>query len=108
MDLKRSNFCDFETPCKGTYQKGKIESNEQSKEGEASRNKFMEKDELPDRVKSFREVDSSKNCLRAQLGFVKLIQNGLREEQNLIQSGMSEAETSLVGKENAIRLQKEE
>ena len=31
--LKRSGFCDFERPHKRAYQKGKIESNEQSKEG---------------------------------------------------------------------------
>ena len=32
-----------------------------------------------DRIKSFSEVDSEKHCLRAGLGFVKSIQNGLRE-----------------------------
>ena len=31
--LKRNDFCDFDKPCKCAYQKGKIESNEQSKEG---------------------------------------------------------------------------
>ena len=31
--LERNDFCDFEKPRKRAYQKGKIESNEQSKEG---------------------------------------------------------------------------
>ena len=32
--LERSDFCDFEKPHKRVYQKGKIEFNEQSKEGD--------------------------------------------------------------------------
>ena len=32
-ELKRNDYCDFEKPHKCAYQKGKIESNEQSKEG---------------------------------------------------------------------------
>ena len=31
--LERSDFCDFDKPRKRAYQKGKIESNKQSKEG---------------------------------------------------------------------------
>ena len=31
--LKRNDFCDFDKPRKRAYQKGKIESNEQSKGG---------------------------------------------------------------------------
>ena len=31
--LERDDFCDFDRPQKRTYQKGKIESNEQNKEG---------------------------------------------------------------------------
>ena len=51
---------------------------------EASRNEFMVKDGMPDRVKSFREINSRQDCPRARPGFVKPIRNGLREEQNLI------------------------
>ena len=51
---------------------------------EASRNEFVEKGGMPDRVKSFREIDSRENRPRARPGFVKPIQNGLRKEQNLI------------------------
>ena len=40
---------------------------------------------MPDRVQSLREVDSCKNRLRARLGFVKPIRNGLgkiKKKQN--------------------------
>ena len=52
---------------------------------EARRNEFMEKGGMPDRVKSFREIDSSENRPKACLGFVKPIRNGfMRKEQNVI------------------------
>ena len=44
---------------------------------EASRNQFVEKDGMPDRVKSFREIDSKQDRPRAWPGFVKPIRNGL-------------------------------
>ena len=37
---------------------------------EASRNEFVEKGGMPDRVKSFREIDSGTDSSRAQSGFV--------------------------------------
>ena len=58
---------------------------------EASRNKLMEKGGMPDRVKSFAEINSVKNRLRARLGFVKSIRNGLRKVQNLIECRPSRA-----------------
>ena len=51
---------------------------------EASRNKFVEKGGMPDRVKSFREINSREDRPRARPGFVKPIQNRLRKVQNLI------------------------
>ena len=51
---------------------------------EASQNEFMEKGGMPDRVKSFGEIDSREDRLRAQPGFVKPIRNGLKKVQNLI------------------------
>ena len=51
---------------------------------EASRNEFMEKSGMPDRVESFREINSREDRLRAGSGFVKPIRNGLRKIQNLI------------------------
>ena len=75
---------------------------------EASRNQFVEKDGMPDRVKSFREIDSTQDRPRARPGFVKPIRNGLRKVQNLIKSRPSRAETGLARRENGIRFQKEE
>ena len=75
---------------------------------EASRNKFVEKSGMPDRVKNFIEIDSKKDRPRARPGFVKPIRNGLGKIQNLISSKPSRAETGLAGRENGIRFQKEE
>ena len=55
---------------------------------EASRNKFVEKNKMPDRVKSFRDIDSRQDRPRARPGFVKPIRNGLRKEQNLRENGI--------------------
>ena len=75
---------------------------------EASGNEFVEKGGMPDRVKSFREIDSREDCPRARPGFVKPIRNGLGTIQNLIKCRPSRKETSQAGKENGIRFQKEE
>ena len=48
---------------------------------EASRKRFVEKGGMPDRVKSFREIDSRRDRLRARPGFVKLIRNGPRVDR---------------------------
>ena len=63
---------------------------------------------MPDRVKSFGEIDSRQDRPRARSGFVIPIQNGLRKVQNLIKCRLSKAETGLAGRENGIRLQKVE
>ena len=76
--------------------------------GEASRNTFVEKSWVSERVKSFGEVHSCENRPRARLGFVKPIRNGPSKEQNLIESRPSRVETGLAGRENGIRFQKEE
>ena len=75
---------------------------------EASRNQFVLKGGMPDRVKSFREINSTQDRQRARTGFVKPIRNGLRKEQNLIKCRPSRAETGLARRENGIRFQKEE
>ena len=49
---------------------------------EASRKEFMDKGGMPDRVKSFREIDSREDHPRARPGFVKPIRNGLRTIEN--------------------------
>ena len=71
---------------------------------EASRNKFVEKSGLPDRVESFREVDCSENRLRARPGFVKSSRNVLKKEQKLIQCRLSRAKIGLAGRESGVRL----
>ena len=75
---------------------------------EASRNEFVEKGRMPDRVKSFGEIDSRQDRPRARPGFVKPILNGLRKIPNLIKCRPSRAETGLAGRKIGIRLQKEE
>ena len=62
---------------------------------ESSRNEFVEESEMLVRVESFEEVDSSKDCPRAWLGLVKLIQNGQRKIKNLIQSRITRAKSGL-------------
>ena len=51
-----------------------------------SRNMFVEKGRMSDRVESFQEINSKEDRPRARPGFVKPMQNGLRKEQNLIYS----------------------
>ena len=75
---------------------------------EASRNRFVEKGGMPDRVKSFGEIDSRQDRPRARPGFVKPIGDGLRKVKNLIKCRPSRAETGLGGRENGIRFQKED
>ena len=51
---------------------------------EASRNEFMEKGGVPDRVESFREINSKQDRPKTLPGFVKPNRDGLRKVQNLI------------------------
>ena len=51
---------------------------------EASRIKFVGKGGMPDRVKSFVDINSREDRPRARPGFVKLILTGVKKEQNLI------------------------
>ena len=74
----------------------------------ASRNKFVEKGGMLDRVKSPRQINSRQDRPRPRLGFVKPIQNKLSKELNLVKCRLSRAETGLAGRENGIRFQKEE
>ena len=59
---------------------------------------------MPDRVKSFREINSKQDRPRARRGCVKPIRNGLREVQILIKGRPSMAETGLAGRENGIKI----
>ena len=62
---------------------------------------------MPDRVESLREVDSSRNCPRTRLKFVKPIRDGLRKIKNLIEGKPSRAKTGLTGRENGVGFPKE-
>ena len=104
--LERSGFCDFDKPQKRTYQKEKIESNEQSKDGGQPKS-VCGKGRDARQSQKLREIDSRKNRPRDRPGFVKPIRNGLRKVQNLIKCRPTRVETGLAGRENGIRFQKE-
>ena len=63
---------------------------------------------MPDRVESFREINSSEDHPRAQPGFIKPIRDGLKKMKNLIESRPSRGETGLAWRKNGVRFQKEE
>ena len=90
-----------------TCQKEKIESIKKARR-KTSRNKFVEKSGMPDRVESFRDIATSKDCPGGRLGLVKPIRNRLRKMTNLIQSRPSRVGTALAGRENEVWLHKEE
>ena len=52
---------------------------------------------IPDRVDSLGKVDSGKDCPRARLGFVKLIQNGLKKIKILIENAATKTKTGWRG-----------
>ena len=48
---------------------------------ETSRSKFVEKGGMPDRVKSFREINNREDCPKARHGFIKPIRDGLKTKK---------------------------
>ena len=107
MDSQETTFVILKNHASAPARKERLSPTSKARR-EASRNDFVEKSGEPDRVESFQEVDSSKNRPRTRPGFVKPIRNGLRKVENLTKSRPSRAETGLAGRENGIRLQKEE
>ena len=105
--LERSDFVILKNHTSAPVRKKRLSPTSKARR-QASRNEFVEKIGMPDRVKSFREIDSRQDHPRARPGFVKPIRNGLRKAQNLIECRPSRAETGLAGRENGIRFQKEE
>ena len=67
-----NDYCDFEKPLSAPVKKERLSPTSKARR-ETSRNKFVEKSRIPDRVKSFREINSRKNRQRAWPGFVKFI-----------------------------------
>ena len=107
MDLKRATLVVLIDHSSTPIRNKRLSPTSKAKR-EASRNKFVKKSRVPDRVVSLEEVDCSKNRPRARLGFVKPIRNGLKIIKNLIESRPSRADTGLTGRKNAVRIQKEE
>ena len=83
MDSKEAIFVTLKNYASASIRKERLSSTSKARR-EAGRNKFVEKGGMPDRDKSFREIDSRQGRPRARPGFVKPIRNGLRKEQNLI------------------------
>ena len=106
-DSKRTAFVILKNHTSAPFRKKRLSPTSKARR-EASRNEFVEKGGMPDRVKSFREIVSREDRPRARPGFVKPIRNGLTKVQNLIECRPSRAETGLAGRENGIRFQNEE
>ena len=107
MDLKETAFVILKDHRSAPIRKERLSPTIKARR-EASRNKFVVKGAMPDRVKSFQEIDSREDHARARPGFVKPIRNGLRKVQNLIECRPSRVRTGLAGRKNGIRFQKEE
>ena len=82
--LERNDCFDFKKTTQARLSEKKDLSPTSKATWEASRNEFMENGGMPDRVKSFREINSKEDRPRAWPGFVKPIQNGPRKIKNLI------------------------
>ena len=80
-DSKRAIFAILKNHASAPVRKERLSQTSKAKR-EASRNEFVEKGGVPDRVKSFREINSRQDC-PTRPGFVKPIRNGLKKEQNL-------------------------
>ena len=83
MDSKRTAFVILINHARAHIRKERLSPTSKARR-EASRNQFMEKGEVPDRVESFQEINCRGDRPRARPGFVKLIGDGLRKVQNLI------------------------
>ena len=82
-DSKGTTFVIFINHASAPIKKGRLSTRSKARK-EASRNEFVEKGGMPDKVKSFREIDSREDHPRARPGFVKPIRNGLRKIKDLI------------------------
>ena len=83
MDSNKATFVTLKNHASAPITKERSSPSSKAKT-KAKQNKFVEKSGVPDKNKSFREIDCSKNRPRAILWFVKPIQNALRKKENLI------------------------
>ena len=72
MDLKEATFVILKNHPSAPIRKERLSPTSKARR-EVSQNNFVEKSGMPDRVKSFGEVNSSKTRSKVQLGFVKPI-----------------------------------
>ena len=105
-DLKGATFVILKNYASEPNRKERLSPTSKARR-EASRNKLVKKNGVPDRGESFGEVHSSRYRSRTRLGFVKPIRNRLRKIKILIKSRPYRAETGLAGKENGVGLQRE-
>ena len=75
---------------------------------EASRNEFVEKSGMPDRVKGFREINSRQDRPRAQPGLVKPIPKWTEKDKEFDLEWTVQGGNQPGRRKNGIRFQKEE
>ena len=80
MDSKGASFVILKNHASAPIRKERFSPTSKARR-EANRNEFMEKSGMPDRVKSFREINRREDRPRARPGLGKPIRNGLRNEQ---------------------------
>ena len=93
-NLKRTTFVILINHASAPITKERLSATSKERR-EASQNEFVEKGRMPDRVKSFREINSKKGRSRARPWFVEPIRNGLRKIKNFIKCRPSRTETGL-------------
>ena len=82
-DLKGTTFVILMNHASAPVRKERLSSTSKVRR-ETSRNEFVKKGGMPDRVENFGEINSREDRPRARPGFVKSIRNGLRMIKNLI------------------------
>ena len=97
---------DFDKSCKRACQKGRLSPASKARR-ETSRNEFVEKGGVPDRVESFREINDRQDRVPGLglLNHPKWTEQGTEFD---LKCRPSRAETGLAGRNNGIRLQKED
>ena len=90
--------CDFDKHASAPIRKKRLSPTSKARR-EASQNQFVEKGGMPESITLEKSIVNR---------IVKEPSLGLRKEQNLIKCTPSRVETGQAGRENGIRLQKEE
>ena len=104
-DSKGATFMIFKNHATAPVRKERLSPTSKERGGGGSRNEYMKKTEMPNRIKRLRKINRSKNHWRARLGFVQPIYNRLRKLMNLINSKPTRAQTGLERIENGVKAQ---